>query len=67
MAPATHPRLAAVVVVDDPAAGKYYGGDISAPVFSAVVGGALRMLGVAPDAPGTATDPLTGVTTVVKR
>ncbi|HXS30695.1 MAG TPA: penicillin-binding transpeptidase domain-containing protein, partial [Steroidobacteraceae bacterium] len=45
MAPATHPRLAAVVVVDDPAAGKYYGGDISAPVFSAVVGGALRMLG----------------------
>ena len=43
------------------------GGDISAPVFSAVVGGALRMLGVAPDAPGTATDPLTGVTTVVKR
>jgi cell division protein FtsI (penicillin-binding protein 3) len=67
MAPATNPRLAAVVVIDDPVAGKYYGGDISAPVFSAVVGGALRMLGVAPDAPGAATDPLTGVTTVVKR
>jgi cell division protein FtsI (penicillin-binding protein 3) len=67
MAPATRPRLAAVVVVDDPVAGKYYGGDISAPVFAAVVGGALRMLGVAPDAPGTSTDPLTGVTTVVQR
>ena len=67
MAPASAPRLAAVVVIDDPESGKYYGGDISAPVFSAVVGGALRLLGVAPDAPGTATDPLTGVTTVVQR
>ncbi|MET0291042.1 MAG: penicillin-binding transpeptidase domain-containing protein [Steroidobacteraceae bacterium] len=49
VAPATHPRLAAVVVIDDPTAGKYYGGDVAAPVFSAVVGGALRLLGVAPD------------------
>jgi cell division protein FtsI (penicillin-binding protein 3) len=49
LAPATHPRLAAVVVIDEPTAGKYYGGDVSAPVFSAVVGGALRLLGVAPD------------------
>ncbi|HYP79820.1 MAG TPA: penicillin-binding transpeptidase domain-containing protein, partial [Steroidobacteraceae bacterium] len=40
MAPASAPRLAAVVVIDDPESGKYYGGDISAPVFSAVVGGA---------------------------
>ena len=67
VAPATRPRLAAVVVIDDPAAGRYYGGDISAPVFSAVVGGALRLMGVAPDAPGSAPDPLTGVTTVVQR
>jgi cell division protein FtsI (penicillin-binding protein 3) len=49
VAPASAPRLAAVVVIDDPTAGKYYGGDVSAPVFSAVVGGALRLLGVAPD------------------
>jgi cell division protein FtsI (penicillin-binding protein 3) len=49
VAPATHPRLAAVVVIDEPGAGKYYGGDIAAPVFSSVVGGALRLLGVAPD------------------
>ena len=27
----------------------YYGGDVAAPVFSAVVGGALRLMGVAPD------------------
>ena len=49
VAPASNPRLAAVVVIDDPTAGKYMGGDVSAPVFSAVVGGALRLLAVAPD------------------
>jgi cell division protein FtsI (penicillin-binding protein 3) len=68
LAPATQPRLAAVVVIDDPAGDLYYGGDIAAPVFSAVVGGALRLMGVAPDAAaGPAADPLTGVTTVVRR
>jgi cell division protein FtsI (penicillin-binding protein 3) len=51
VAPATHPRLAAVVVIDEPGAGKYYGGDVAAPVFSGVVGGALRLLAVPPDAP----------------
>jgi cell division protein FtsI (penicillin-binding protein 3) len=51
VAPATKPRLAAVVLVDEPGAGLYYGGDIAAPVFSRVVGGALRLLAVAPDAP----------------
>jgi cell division protein FtsI (penicillin-binding protein 3) len=39
------------VVIDEPGAGKYYGGDVAAPVFSGVVGGALRLLAVAPDAP----------------
>ena len=68
VAPATQPRLAAVVVIDDPAGNLYYGGDVAAPVFSAVVGGALRLMGVAPDgAAGQASDPLTGVTTVVRR
>jgi cell division protein FtsI (penicillin-binding protein 3) len=51
LAPASNPRLAAVVVIDEPTAGKYMGGDVSAPVFSAVVGGALRLLAVAPDEP----------------
>ncbi len=49
VAPASVPRLAAVVVIDDPMGVEHRGGDVSAPVFSAVVGGALRLLGVAPD------------------
>jgi len=49
VAPASDPRLAAVVVIDEPAAGKYCGGEVSAPVFSTVMGGALRLLGIPPD------------------
>jgi cell division protein FtsI (penicillin-binding protein 3) len=49
VAPATEPRLAAVVVIDQPSAGLHRGGDVAAPVFSAVMGPALRLLGVAPD------------------
>jgi cell division protein FtsI (penicillin-binding protein 3) len=50
MVPATRPRLACVVVIDEPAAGKFYGGDVSAPVFSSVMAGALRLMAIAPDA-----------------
>ncbi|MDD5296672.1 MAG: penicillin-binding protein 2 [Rhodocyclaceae bacterium] len=50
-APASDPRLIVAVMVDEPSAGKYYGGDVAAPVFSRVMAGALRTLGVAPDAP----------------
>ena len=49
VAPATDPRLAAVVVIDEPSAGEHQGGQVSAPVFARVVGGALRLLAVAPD------------------
>lgn len=51
LAPASDPRLVIAVMLDEPSAGQYYGGAVAAPVFSAVMGGALRMLGVAPDAP----------------
>lgn len=51
VAPATNPRLATVVVIDEPSAGLYYGGDVSAPVFAGIMGGALRLMAVAPDAP----------------
>ena len=51
VAPATAPRLAAVVVIDEPSAGQHRGGQVAAPVFSRVVGGALRLLAVAPDQP----------------
>ena len=50
LAPVSHPRLAAVVVINDPLGPSYYGGLIAAPVFSKVVGGALRLLGEPPDA-----------------
>src|SRR5690606_25053653 len=48
-APATAPRIVSVVVVDDASLGKYHGGDVAAPVFGRVVGGAMRLLNVAPD------------------
>ena len=47
--PATNPRLVGVVVVDNPRKGSYYGGMVSAPVFSRVMSGALRLLDVPPD------------------
>ena len=47
--PATNPRLVGVVVVDNPKKGSYYGGTVSGPVFSKVMGGALRLLDVPPD------------------
>jgi cell division protein FtsI (penicillin-binding protein 3) len=49
LVPASAPRLATVVVIDEPGGSKYYGGDVAAPVFSAVVAGALRLLAVPPD------------------
>jgi len=49
MAPAKDPRLVMVVMIDEPGAKNYYGGLVSAPVFSKVMGGALRMLNIAPD------------------
>jgi cell division protein FtsI (penicillin-binding protein 3) len=49
-APASSPRLIVAVMIDEPSNGKHYGGDVAAPVFSELVGGSLRTLGVAPDA-----------------
>jgi cell division protein FtsI (penicillin-binding protein 3) len=48
MVPASAPRLVGVDVIQDPQ-GAYYGGLVSAPVFSKVMEGALRLLDVAPD------------------
>jgi cell division protein FtsI (penicillin-binding protein 3) len=49
MAPASNPRLIILVMIDETYAGQYYGGIVSAPVFSKVMSGALRILEVAPD------------------
>jgi len=51
--PVTRPRFIVAVMLDEPQGAKYYGGDVGAPVFSTVMGAALRMMAVAPDAPGT--------------
>ncbi len=47
--PASEPRLAAVVMVDEPSGTKFYGGDVAAPVFAGVMSGALRLMAIAPD------------------
>lgn len=49
VAPASRPRLAMVVVINNPQDGEYYGGLVSAPVFKNVMAGALRLLNIAPD------------------
>jgi len=49
LVPASRPRLAALVLIDEPTGTEYYGGDVAAPVFAAVMSGALRLMGVAPD------------------
>jgi len=51
LAPASEPRLVVAVMVDEPSNGVYYGGDVAAPAFSQLMGGALRILGVPQDAP----------------
>jgi cell division protein FtsI (penicillin-binding protein 3) len=49
MAPIDKPRVIVAVMIDEPRAGKYFGGDVAAPVFSEVVQQTLRMQGVQPD------------------
>ena len=50
LAPASDPRLAAVVVIDEPSGELYYGSDVAAPVFADVMTESLRLLAVPPDA-----------------
>ncbi|MGV8960494.1 MAG: peptidoglycan D,D-transpeptidase FtsI family protein [Stenotrophomonas sp.] len=47
--PATNPRFATVIVINDPQGGLYYGGLVAAPVFHHVMEGALRLMDVPPD------------------
>ena len=49
IAPASQPRLVMVVTINEPRGDTYYGGEVAAPVYSKVMAGALRMLGVPPD------------------
>ena len=61
LAPMSDPRLSVVVVVDEPGGDEYYGGAVAAPVFSDIVEGSLRVLGVAPDDPEVMPSPVISV------
>ncbi|OOG44815.1 cell division protein [Polaromonas sp. A23] len=49
IAPTEKPRIVVAVMIDEPSNGKYFGGDVAAPVFSETVQQTLRMLGLPPD------------------
>lgn len=49
VAPASRPRFALAVVINDPQNGAYYGGAVSAPVFSQIMGDVLRLENIPPD------------------
>lgn len=49
IAPVSDPRLAVVVTVNEPSGDEYYGSEVSAPVFSEIVGDALRVMNIPPD------------------
>ena len=49
-APVSKPRYIIAVTIDEPSAGKHFGGDVSAPVFANVMSQALRLAGLVPDA-----------------
>jgi cell division protein FtsI (penicillin-binding protein 3) len=49
MAPIDKPKIIVAVMLDEPSNGKYFGGDVAAPVFSETVAQTLRMLGLQPD------------------
>lgn len=58
VAPASRPRFALAVVINDPENGKYYGGAVSAPVFSQIMGDVLRLENVEPDGLAAGSDNL---------
>ncbi len=49
IAPVSDPRVAMVVIVNEPQGDLYYGGSVAGPVFSEIMKGTLQILNVAPD------------------
>jgi cell division protein FtsI (penicillin-binding protein 3) len=47
--PVSDPRLVMAVMIDDPRQNGYHGGQVAAPVFSEVLGHALRLMNISPD------------------
>jgi cell division protein FtsI (penicillin-binding protein 3) len=52
-APVSKPRVVVAVMIDEPDAGQFYGGQVAAPVFAEVAARSLRTLQVPPDATPT--------------
>lgn len=48
-APADRPRFVIAVMVDEPSAGRHYGGEVAAPIFAQIANDALRRLRLSPD------------------
>ncbi len=51
MAPADDPSIVVVVAVNEPENGRYYGGEVAAPVFANIAEGALKLMSVPPPVP----------------
>lgn len=49
VAPLSDPQIVTVVLINEPGGDLYHGGDTAAPVFSAIMGGALQLMNIAPD------------------
>lgn len=49
LAPVEKPRIVVAVMIDEPSNGRYFGGDVAAPVFAETVQQTLRMMGLPPD------------------
>jgi cell division protein FtsI (penicillin-binding protein 3) len=49
LAPIENPRIIVAVMIDEPSNGRYFGGDVAAPVFSETVQQTLRLMGIQPD------------------
>ncbi|HSG24431.1 MAG TPA: penicillin-binding protein 2 [Azonexus sp.] len=60
VAPISDPRLVVAVMIDEPTGGAHYGGDVAGPAFSQIMGGALRTMGIPPDAPITVAEATVG-------
>ncbi|QCI17622.1 peptidoglycan glycosyltransferase FtsI [Buchnera aphidicola (Acyrthosiphon lactucae)] len=49
IAPASNPKFSLIIVIDNPKGKKYYGGAVSAPVFSSIMKSTLKTMNIKPD------------------
>lgn len=63
VAPASNPRIALVVMVNNPQAGKHFGGSVAGPIFGQIMGQVLNHMNIAPDALVPETPPETIINT----